>query len=287
MATTTTYSLEKPTVGGSENTWGTDWNNNADKIDDLLDGTTAIKPNLDEGLWEVGGVAVTATAAELNILDGATVTTAELNILDGVTATTAELNILDGVTANAGQINQLNGNNFSTMGVTGGVSVSGNIHAATANVTGTGFVLSGDGDIVDLNTGYAAMRFSNGVQIYSANKGGSPVTTLGSNGVIESTIRATVTKTGNSAEYYGVRAWVRVAGDGIVGAVNISSYNTGNDTVYFTTAAPSANYAVITDSPARGGTYADNISTGSFRVQPWSSGGNFIDPQNFQAIVCW
>lgn len=79
MATTTTYSLEKPTVGGSENTWGGDWNDNADKIDDLLDGTLAIKPNLDEGLWEVGGVAVTATAAELNILDGVTASTADIN----------------------------------------------------------------------------------------------------------------------------------------------------------------------------------------------------------------
>jgi len=115
MATTTTYSLEKPTVGGSENTWGTDWNNNADKIDDLLDGTTAIKPNLDEGLWEVGGVAVTATAAELNILDGVTASTAELNILDGVTATTAELNILDGVTATAAEINLLDGSVANTV----------------------------------------------------------------------------------------------------------------------------------------------------------------------------
>lgn len=40
---------------------------------------------------------LTATAAELNILDGATVTTAELNVLDGMTATTAELNVLDGI----------------------------------------------------------------------------------------------------------------------------------------------------------------------------------------------
>lgn len=44
--------------------------------------------------------AITATAAEINILDGATVTTAELNILDGVTATAAELNYTDGVTSN-------------------------------------------------------------------------------------------------------------------------------------------------------------------------------------------
>ena len=42
---------------------------------------------------------VTATAAELNILDGVTSTAAELNILDGATLTTAELNYLDGVTS--------------------------------------------------------------------------------------------------------------------------------------------------------------------------------------------
>ena len=44
-------------------------------------------------------VDVTATAAELNILDGVTATAAELNILDGVTASTAELNYVDGVTS--------------------------------------------------------------------------------------------------------------------------------------------------------------------------------------------
>jgi hypothetical protein len=44
---------------------------------------------------QIGGVAVTSTAAELNILDGVTSTAAELNILDGVTSTASELNILD------------------------------------------------------------------------------------------------------------------------------------------------------------------------------------------------
>ena len=44
------------------------------------------------------GTAITATAAELNILDGVTATTSELNILDGVTATATELNIMDGDT---------------------------------------------------------------------------------------------------------------------------------------------------------------------------------------------
>jgi hypothetical protein len=54
-------------------------------------------------------VAITATATEVNILDGVTSTTAELNILDGVTSTTAELNILDGVTSTAAELNILDG----------------------------------------------------------------------------------------------------------------------------------------------------------------------------------
>jgi len=43
---------------------------------------------------------VTATSAEVNLVDGVTATTAELNLLDGITATTTELNYVDGVTSN-------------------------------------------------------------------------------------------------------------------------------------------------------------------------------------------
>ena len=107
--TTTTYGLTKPEIGASEDTWGTKSNANWDLVDDLLDGTTAIAPNLTAGSWKVGGTAVTSTAAELNILDGVTATAAELNLLDGVTATTAELNILDGVTATTAELNILDG----------------------------------------------------------------------------------------------------------------------------------------------------------------------------------
>ena len=60
---------------------------------------------IDVGTLKIGAVEVTATPAELNIMDGVTSTTAELNILDGVTSTAAELNILDGVTATTGELN--------------------------------------------------------------------------------------------------------------------------------------------------------------------------------------
>ena len=63
---------------------------------------------------DIGGTNVTATAAELNILDGVTASTSELNILDGVTATTSELNIMDGVTATASEINIIDGDTSAT-----------------------------------------------------------------------------------------------------------------------------------------------------------------------------
>jgi len=81
-------SITKPTIGGSEDTWGATIDTALDTIVDAVNGTSGtIAPDL--STLTINGTDVTATAAELNILDGVTSTTAELNIVDGGTSATS------------------------------------------------------------------------------------------------------------------------------------------------------------------------------------------------------
>lgn len=62
----------KPTVGGNDGTWGGVLNTAIDDIANCFNGVTATTPNLTAGSWKVGGTAITATATELNYVDGVT-----------------------------------------------------------------------------------------------------------------------------------------------------------------------------------------------------------------------
>lgn len=76
---------------------------------------------------------VTASAAEINILDGVTASTAEINVLDGMTASTAELNLLDGATLTTTELNYVDG-------VTSAIQAQIDLKAPLANPTFTGTV---------------------------------------------------------------------------------------------------------------------------------------------------
>ena len=117
------------------------------------DGTTFTGDvTIPDGDLILGSTAVSSTAAELNILDGATVTTAEINYLDdddltaadltklaAITSSASELNILDGVTADATEINVLDGVTGGTVTASKALVVDGNKDLASLrNVTLTG-----------------------------------------------------------------------------------------------------------------------------------------------------
>jgi len=155
--------VTKPTVGGSEDSWGTTINTALDdivlEINSNADGTNTVTPNLGSG-WEVGGVAVTSTAAELNILDGATVTTAELNILDGDTSATST-NVADAdrvVFNDAGTMKQVAMSDIKTYinASVGSGSVTSVAMSVPTGLTVSGSPITTSGTLaVSLQSGYS------------------------------------------------------------------------------------------------------------------------------------
>ncbi len=82
-----TVSITKPTVGGSEDTWGTTINTALDVLTDAVNGSSGtVSPDL--SALKINGTTVTATPEELNKLDGYTGDHTDLNLLDGATANT-------------------------------------------------------------------------------------------------------------------------------------------------------------------------------------------------------
>ena len=129
-----------------------------------------ITGSLDLGSLIVAGTTVTATGAELNIMDGVTATTTELNILDGVTATAAELNIMDGVTATTAELNIMDGVTATAAeinyvdGVTSNVQTQLNAKAPSASPTLTTPTLS------------SAITITGGTQSWTVTAAGTNLT---------------------------------------------------------------------------------------------------------------
>jgi len=87
-ANTTTYSFQKPTVGGDEDAWGGYLNGNWDKTDDLLDGTTPVT-GIDINSGTIDGVVIggaTAAAGTFTTINGTVITGTTLNLSTGLAA---------------------------------------------------------------------------------------------------------------------------------------------------------------------------------------------------------
>jgi hypothetical protein len=168
---------------------------------------------------KLGGTLVTATAAELNILDGVTATTAELNILDGVTATTAELNILDGVTATATELNYVSG-------------VTSAIQTQIDNISSS-FTLAADSGSNDTFTTGQTLTFA----------GSTGIDTTVSDNQVAIAIDSTVaTLTGSQTLTNKTLTTPKIASGGYIADAN------GNEQIVFTTTASAVNYFTVTNT---------------------------------------
>lgn len=142
---------------------------------------------------------VTASAAEVNVLDGITASTDELNILDGVTADASELNILDGATLTTTELNYVDGVTSSIQD-----QLDDKVAKNAAITAGTGTVVTYDAK--GLVTGSSELAIKTGSTNYleydaSAHEFGAKVdtnvtansTNLVTSGAVKAAIDAAVT----------------------------------------------------------------------------------------------
>jgi hypothetical protein len=117
------------------------------------------------------------------------------------------------------------------------------IQLSADNTSGGGLILSDDGDFVDLNTGFGAFRFANGIQVYSGQRSGSSIIQLGSSGDItlqSSTSNIIFSDSGNT----NIRGIIGVSGNSDfwffgggatasnAGFAQISTGDDGNEPIY-------------------------------------------------------
>ena len=175
---------------------------------------------------------------------------------------------------------------------TGNTVVTGNLTVSSSNLSGGGIILSDDGDIVDLNDGYASMRFSNGVAVYSANKSGTSAIRLKNNGVIEANGKIYAegnkevltadsftngTGVGSGSSPGSTGNWVRLPNGMLLQWGTMPSQQDSYGTVYFPQAFSTTNVSVVVSGGVK---YPNNsasenpttvISVGSSYFQTWTT----------------
>jgi hypothetical protein len=273
---TTNYSWNLPTVGGSEDTWGTQLNANWTAIDTLLGGVTNTEFQILDG--------ATVTTAELNILDGVTATTAEINKLDGVTwnftsyntltASASELNILDGATVTTTELNYLDGVTSNIQTQINNITTGGGANDSTITIT-AGNALTGGGAFT-LNQSFneaITLNHADTSSVSNLTASGRYISAMSFDayGHVTSYTAPTfpvpdeLSTASGSAPSYSARVWVNFIGTGTPtfrdqgNVSSITDNGTGDYTVNFSTALIDDDYSVVSGI----------LDSGSGNVNPW------------------
>lgn len=241
-------------------------------------------------------LGLTASAAEINILDGVTASTAEINILDGVTASTAEINILDGVTASAAEINILDG-------VTATAVEINILDGATLSTTELNYVDGVTSSIqtqLDSKAPLASPTFT-GTPAAPTAAGGTNTTQLATTAFVNSevgTANSSLVKTAlnasGSAPIYACRAWVNFDGTASPPTIrasgnvtSITDLGPGYYTVNMTTAISDANYSAVATAGdaalSRLAAQVSNFTASSFQIYVINHGNAFYQDATWVA----
>jgi hypothetical protein len=162
------------------------------------------------------------------------------------------------------------------------LSLTGNLTVSSGNTSGGGIILADDGDIVDLNDSYCSMRFSGGVRIFSANRGGTAVITLANSGAITATGNISAanfsgsssgTNTGDQTNISGYAQSLYSPNGASVVAANSAMPGTGQSFIHTLALGPSDN-----DGHILGMTWAGTTSV--YGAQIWLD----TDPTKRMAI---
>jgi len=259
-----------------------------------------------------GGTGASTAAAALINLD-LTATAAEINILDGVTASTAEINALDGISADTVAFLAAADNAAArtALGVVNNATHTGDVTGATAltitdaAVTNTKLAtsatatLKGNGEATTLSPTDLAVY---GLLFATPGFIGVPIPTqlVAETGTDNFTAMTPLTtrqalRASGSAPIYACRAWVNFNGTGTVAiraSGNVSSITdngTGDYTVNFATALQDADYCFIGSG---GGTATDtsiitiyNQTVSSVSFRSYSDGGVLTDRSRINIAI--
>ena len=177
---------------------------------------------------KLGGTLVTATAAELNIMDGVTSTAAELNIIDGVTSTAAELNILDGVTSTTAELNYLD------------ITTLGTSQASKAvTVDSDGDLIVPDSDKFEFGAGSDMTLYHDATNSYITNKTGALKIATETSGIAisighttsETTINDNLTVTGTLTGTLATAAQASITSLGTLSALTVDNVSINGTTI--------------------------------------------------------